>query len=221
MLKKETRDLLKVLSPINSQMILSYPVTVIKSSGIQAVIDLSDFEDEFEEFGIYNINEFLTLVGSIEAADIELKSPKIIIKNSRQKIEYNTADVDILQENLQIKKDFLERVTRNTKVLSFVLNEEDIKQVKKISNLLSLEILKVVPNENKLVLRNDEKSSNTFEIDLGIGEETEEIDFNVSLFQKIPISNYDAEVYENPKGSKILVLTSQEIPELKILISPR
>ena len=221
MLKKETRDLLKVLSPINSQMILSYPVTVIKSSGIQAVIDLSDFEDEFEEFGIYNINEFLTLVGSIEAADIELKSPKIIIKNSRQKIEYNTADVDILQENLQIKKDFLERVTRNTKVLSFVLNEEDIKQVKKISNLLSLEILKVVPNENKLVLRNDEKSSNTFEIDLGIDGETEEIDFNVSLFQKIPISNYDAEVYENPKGSKILVLTSQEIPELKILISPR
>lgn len=225
MLNQETRDLLKVLSAINTQVILSHPVTIIKAPGIQAVLDVENLgEAEFEEFGIYNINEFLSLVTSIPNANIELKLPKIVIKNDRQKIDYNTADIEILQENLQIKKDFLERVKRNQKVVEFKLSDEDLKQIKKIANLLSLETLKTDVENNKLILRNDEKSSNTFEIDLDFNlltDNVDAIDFSVMLFQKVPNGNYIGEIYQNPKGNKILVLTSEEVPELSLIISPK
>jgi len=229
MLKKENLELLKVLSSINSQMVVTYPVTNIKSNGIQAFMNFEESQEEpFEEFAIYDVNGFFSVLGAIDNADVVLDLPKIVVKNQRQKLEYQTADVDLLKQNIGINTGLIDRIKSNRKIVEFKFSEEDIKQIKKVSNLMSLETLKLDLLENKIILSNSEMSSSNFEIqeefvktDEAEESDLESIDFNVSMFQKVPNDNYIASVYVNKSGAKILVLNSAIIPQLDIIVMPK
>jgi hypothetical protein len=235
MLNKKTREVLVQLGQINQSQIISYPTTIVKmGKSIQAFLDVSSTADngcgetEFDEIGVYIINELNSVINVIDDPEITNDNGTLTIQNSESSIKYGTTPLDILESESRGNPEVIERVMnpeRNTKVLSFDLDIKNLDKIKKMSGLLkNLSDLKIVGSGSTVTLTvtSKEKSSNNFSINID-GEVNEDTSLLLLMdaVNKLPASSYTVHVFKSAKGSLVTVFESTNVDGLKILVSAK
>ena len=82
-LNNKTLKVLQSLSLVNNSVIMSYPIVCVKDGkSVQAFFDVSKLgEEEFQEFGIYGISDFLSAVSLVTDPSIQLDGTVLRISN--------------------------------------------------------------------------------------------------------------------------------------------
>jgi len=235
MLNQKTREILGALGAINQSQIISYPRTVIKlGKSIQAFLDVDSTadngcqEEEFEEFGVYVINELNSVVNVIDNPEITNNNGILTIKNETSSVQYGTTPLDIIESESRGNPAVIDNVMnpeRNTKVLSFDLSSKELDKIKKMSGLLkNLTDLKINTKDNDITLTvtSKEKSSNNFSITTE-GETIEDITMLLLMdsVNKLPSSDYKVQIFKSSKGSLVAVFESIDVDGLRILVSSK
>ena len=230
MLKKETREILKLLLPISESAILKYPITNINSfqKDIIAFIDLKSLgESQFEEFGIYKLAEFLQLLDLFPDSEITLNNGVIIIQNDKITQRYLTTHIDNLKDNFDIPDTILKKISEAPKVAEIDIEKKDLENIKKISSLLKLMDLNIESKNKELSFiinnkSNPEMNSQKIKVNSAKIYEDFKIILDIEAIQKIPTTSYKITIARNKKtGSYITLWELKKLLFLKIVISTK
>jgi hypothetical protein len=151
-------------------------------------------EENFpREFGIYDLNEFLSVVNLFETSNLKFEDTHLIVSDTsgRSKIKYFYSDVEML--------------TSPTKALSmppaevkFTLDQNTLNSLKRASSALGHSEVSITAGNNTITLSvvdSENATSNTYSIDV-VGEyESEDFNFilNISNLKMMP-ANYEVEI---------------------------
>ena len=227
MLNTNTRNTLGQLSAINNSMIISYPVTcVILGKNIQAFLDVSKLgEPEFNEIGVYNINELNSVINVIDNPTITDNNGVLNISNDTSSISYGTSSIDILESGCRANPELLDRIKTNTNVMSFDLDVKDLDKIKKMSGLLkdlSDLVISTDGDQIQLTVTSKERSSNNFSMNIP-GEITEAstMSLMMDVVNKLPASGFKVTIYKSAKGSLVAVFDSTNVDGLSIVLAAK
>jgi archaellin len=225
MFSEETREVFKSLSGINNSYVVSYPKTAFSDENNQMLcsVDLSEFEDEFDEFGIYDMSNLLNAIDLVNDPDITLEDGviNIVSDDSKERLEYITSDVDSLSKgNYKV----IESTKKVNTIYDFELTKEMLTKITKaVSVFPDFDIVSVRTDNDKVVLslksyNKFNTNSNSFEIILeGDSDQDFEINIPVSSFTKLPKVDYTFEVkYNEEKDAYRVILTN---PLFEIVLS--
>lgn len=157
-------DTLKVLqnfASVNPNLVLKPGQkvrTISEAKNIMAIADIT--EDMPMEFGVYDLNEFLSVHGLIENASLSFDDKSMTLSNGDQKIKYYFAETEILT---QPQKD----ITMPNAEVGVTLTEKVLDQIKKAASVLGHMELSL-SGENGVVtarvLDVKDATANTFDI---------------------------------------------------------
>lgn len=221
-LKPQFKKVLQSVVPISNTAIISFPETCVRSGkSIMAFIDVEKLgEEKFDDFGLYMIDDLLSVSSLVVDGECELKEGVLEFSNSNTKVRYNTSNVEILKENFEGDFELIDRIKGNEKVGEFKLSSAIMKELKMASNALKNlpNLIVKLSTEAEFLISGNEKSSNSYSTK---GEGKGEVEFSMSLndLKKIPNGNFDVEVYQNKKGSLVMILNSEDIDGLRIVSS--
>ena len=125
----------------------------------------SILEDFPVEFGVYDLNEFLSLYNLMEDPSLEFSDKYLTMSDGSQKIKYYYSEVDILT---QPSKDI--NMPECEVVLD--LSMENLQKIQKAAAVLGHSELSFIGDGNTVVasvFNEKDSTANTFDIDLGIG----------------------------------------------------
>lgn len=227
MLNQNTRNVLSQLSAINNSMIISYPITtVIMGKNIQAFLDLEKMgETQFEEIGVFNINEFNSVINVIENPTIENNNGTLTIKNDSTSIKYGTTSIDIIESECRGNSELIEKIKQNDVVMSFELTSKDLDRIKKMSGLLKdLSDLVITSNASNVnvTVTSKERSSNNYSVNfVGTVNEETSMSLVMDVVNKLPSSAFTVTIYKSKKGSLVSVFESINVPGLSVVLSAK
>jgi len=208
-------------------MIISYPITtVIMGKNIQAFLDLEKLgETEFDEIGVFNINEFNSVINVIENPAIENNNGTLTIKNDTTSIKYGTTSIDIIESECRGNTELIEKIKQNDVVMSFELASKDLDRVKKMSGLLKdLSDLVITSSGSSvnLTVTSKEKSSNNYSVNFdGTVQEETSMSLVMDVVNKLPSSAFNVTIYKSKKGSLVAVFESINVPGLSVVLSAK
>lgn len=112
-LSKETLTILKNFASINSNILIK-PGSAFKTISAQKnVLAFADVAETFDtEFGIYDLNEFLGVLGFFSTPDLDFNDKYVTISEGKSKVKYYAADASVLTtpnreiKDLEIKHSF-------------------------------------------------------------------------------------------------------------------
>jgi hypothetical protein len=221
-------EVLSQLGQINQSQIITYPVTtIILGKAIQAFLDISKLEDkEFDEIGVFDINQLSAVISVIEDADITNDNGTLTIKNKEQSIKYGTTTINIIQSECRGQPDLLDRIINNNeKVMDFSIDAKELDRIKKMSGLLKeLSDLKISSTDGKvsIAVTSKEKSSNNYTVTVeGKAEEDINMLLVMDAVKKLPNSSYDVSIHKSKKGSLVAVFKSTGVDGLSIVLSAK
>ena len=105
-LSNDTLNVLKNFASINPNIVFQpgqQLKTISESKTIMARADI--VEDMPKEFGIYDLNEFLSVFNLIENPALEFEDKSVLISTPEQKVRYYFSETDILtspQKDIQM-----------------------------------------------------------------------------------------------------------------------
>ena len=157
-------DTLKVLqnfASVNPNLVLKPGQKVKTISEAKNILAIAEITEDFPtEFGVYDLNEFLSVHGLIENAALSFDDKSLTMASGDQKIKYYFAETDILT---QPTKD----ITMPDAEVGINLTEQVLDQIKKAASVLGhMELL--LSGTNGLitasVLDIKDATANTFDI---------------------------------------------------------
>lgn len=163
-LTKETLDILRNFASINSNFYYSGNKTLTtRTVSKQVFAEAKITEDIPQEFGVYNLSEFLGVVSMFSQPEIEFNDSYAIVRQDNNSVRYVFSDKDMLDvPDKQIKMP--------PTVVDFQLTEENIKALIKASSVLSLTDIEIKGDGEKITVstvNTQNPSSNTFAIEVG------------------------------------------------------
>lgn len=163
-LSNDTINVLKNFATINPNLVIKPGQKLKTISEAKTILASSDIVEDFaQEFGIYDLNEFLSVYGLIEDATLEFGDKSVTIKNDESKrIQYYFSEIDILT---QPSKD----ITMPDAEVGINLTDDTLKALKQASSVLGHTDLALVGEGGVITAKVfDEKdaTSNTFELTL-------------------------------------------------------
>lgn len=197
-LSKETLDILYNFSTINQNIFINKG-NVLKTKSIQKTIFAeAKIPDSFpEEFAIYNLKQFLSVINTFNGCDITFNKDKMIIySEGKYSVDYPYADpntVDSVKKSLAITNPFIK----------LTLHEDDISKINSLGSIFGLNMLTIEGNTNTnktTVYYQDTKNSDTPKgsVDLFIEPE---FDYKVNISPenwKMMKGSYDITVSKDP-----------------------
>jgi hypothetical protein len=208
---------------INPQVKFEYPVTAIATptKSMIVLVDMEQLGENSEDFnppfGIIKTDILLSVIDSIQDAEIEMTDSDIIIKNDTVKQKIRKSPANIFME---IKKESAKLVEDTFDVINEVdLSEEILGDILKRAKLLGHDTF--VIKEGKIITGREngnelEDESETIVSTNGNGE----IKLNIIDILKIPVLDYKAKVYSNGDIS-LVILYPMDYPEVKVILSEK
>ncbi len=194
-LTENTLSILKNFSGIN-QNILFKQGTVLKTiSEARNVLASANVVEEFpKDFGIYDLNEFIGVLGLVDTPNLKFEDDNMIVSDStgRTKIKYFYSSEDTLTTP---SKD----ITMPAPDVKFKLSVDVLNKLKRAASTLGHNEVSITGSDgilNLSVIDTSNKTSNTFSIDVD-GEFNKDINFNFILNinnLKIVSDDYDVEI---------------------------
>jgi len=162
-LSNDTLNVLKNFASINPNIVFQpgqQLKTISESKTIMARADI--VEDMPKEFGIYDLNEFLSVFNLIENPALEFEDKSVLISTPEQKVRYYFSETDILtspQKDIQMPN----------AELGVSLSEDILNQIRKAAAVLGHTELSL-KGENGLVTASvvdtKDSTSNSYTIEL-------------------------------------------------------
>jgi hypothetical protein len=232
MLNNNTRAVVNQLRDISPSVIFTYPITGIRDAAktIIAFIELDKLgENEFEEFGVIKVKEFMDLLNIAGEAESSITNGVINIKSKQLKCKYITTDLSVLERDFRAKDSMLAKVEETPTASSFKITSHELDQIKKVSSLLGLENFVVSSKDDEVKVTvgntsiNARSESNEFSLVLTNGEVIEECNvlLSISNVKKLPSGDYDVKIAKSANGNVIIRFSSTTIAGLTIFIATK
>jgi hypothetical protein len=193
-LNENTVALLKNFSEINTNILIKEGNELSTISTMKNIFAKATIEERFEkEFGIYDLNEFLSVHSCLNKPEISLqdKSMTIASEGSKSKAKYFYSDKSII---VTPTKD----ITMPEADVTFSLTESNLDQLKKMAAILKAPDLALVGEQGSDVVLKvcDKKNSTSNNFDIVVGENaTADYTFYFKVENLKMISgNYDVSV---------------------------
>ena len=173
-LSNETINVLKNFATVNPNVVFKPGQKLKTISEAKTILASAEIVEDFPvEFGIYDLNEFLSVYNLIENPTLAFEDKSLLISGSGQKIRYYFSETEILT---QPSKD----ITMPDCEVGINITDEQLKSLKQASAVLGHSDLAITGTNGNVVAKVfDEKdsTSNTFEMELDRDNACKE-DFN-------------------------------------------
>ena len=168
-LSEQTLDTLKNFANINTNILIKTGNELSTISTMRNIFAKAEITEEFtNEFGIYDLNQFLSVVTSLDKTNISLddKFMTIASEGSKSKAKYFYSDPSVI---VSPTKD----VTMPEADVTFTLSESNLKELLKMAAILATPDLALTGTNGDAISLTvcDKKNttSNTFSIDVAEG----------------------------------------------------
>ena len=168
-ISRATFDILKNFSTINGSILVREGNSLATVSTSKNILAQADVVETFEnEFGIYDLGEFLRVAGdeSFMGAEYEFGEDSVVLTKDRAVCRYYYADTSTIISPTKT-------VNMPDADISFDLSLEDFGAVSNMANVLGKPDLALVSNgDGKIklsVLDKKDSTSNTFDLEVGNG----------------------------------------------------
>jgi len=208
-LSENTLNVLRNFSGINQNMLIKSGTNIKTISEARNVVATADVTEEFpKDFGIYDLNEFIGVMGLVDAPSLKFEDDFVIVSDSsgRSKVKYFYAAEETLTAPT---KD----VTMPEADVKFTLDNSTLNKLKKAASTLGHSEVSIRAKDGILslsVVENQNATSNAFSIDID-GEFKQDAVFNfiISISNlKILPGDYEVEI-----SSKLITqFKNKEIP---------
>jgi len=140
-ISKDTIAKLKNFATINPNLVYDGNGKLKTISEAKNILASADVDID-KALSIYDVNEFLSIVGLIENGDITINDNNCVISNGKSKVRYVFADPNILTSP---QKD----ITMPPAEYTFTLSKEDLDSIHKASSTLGHNTLRVTMKNQK------------------------------------------------------------------------
>lgn len=189
-LSKETLQLLKNFSTINSNLLLTTGSKIATISTHRTVIGEATVAETFDQdFGIYDLNEFLGTLSLFEDPDLTFAGDHVVISQDKMSVKYVSADPSILT----VPKNKFNFPVAD---VEFTLSSNDLNMINKTSSVLGAgDVCFVGDGSNLSLVVKDKKNPTGNKFEQVIGETTSTFSFNMRIenFKMLP-GNYDVSI---------------------------
>jgi len=164
-LSKETLDVLRNYSTINPSIVINSGNVVKTMAEARNILSSATIAEEFPQtFGIYDLNEFLSVLNLVDGPRLKFEEKYVLIGDStgRSKIKYYFSDPEMLTSPT---KD----ISMPEPEVKFTLDQSTLNKVTKAASVLghSEVCISVVDNTlNLSVVNPDNATSNAFSVDV-------------------------------------------------------
>lgn len=208
-LSENTLNVLRNFSGINQNMLIKSGTNIKTISEARNVVATADVTEEFpKDFGIYDLNEFIGVMGLVDTPSLKFDEDYVTVSDSsgRSKVKYFYAAEETLTAPT---KD----VTMPDADVKFTLDNSTLNKLKKAASTLGHSEVSIKAKDGVLslsVVENQNATSNAFSIDID-GEFKQDAVFNfiISISNlKILPGDYEVEI-----SSKLITqFKNKEIP---------
>lgn len=175
-LNEKTLNVLKNFSGINQNLLIQEGNTIKTISEARNVVATAVVEEQFpQKFGIYDLNEFIGVLGLVDEPNLKFSEESVTVSDStgRSKVKYFFSPEETLTSPT---KD----VNMPEPDVSFTLDNETLNKLKRAASTLGHSNVSITPSGGGIlslsVVDNENSTSNTYSIDID-GEYTSS-DFN-------------------------------------------
>jgi len=163
-LSKTTLELLKNYSTINTNLLVKAGSSLSTVSASKSILARGTIEEAFpQEFAIYDLNQFLSLVTMNEDTEIEFGNESLICKSDagRFKFYYAEPSIIVAAPDKEIEIDTF---------YQFAITKEQINTIYRAASVISAPVLSVVASGGSVVMSVGDPNtpkSNSFTTDIG------------------------------------------------------
>lgn len=190
-LSKETIAILKNFSTINSHLLIkegSKLSTISAQKNVMASVSVA--ETFPNEFGIYDLNEFLAAMSLFEDPDLDFQEKFVSIKEGKNSIRYYGADA------ANITAPPAKQISLPSEDVTFKLTASNLSMIQKTASVLRSSDVSIVGDSSTLkVVVADKKNAtaNAYEVELGTIDSTFRVNLKVENLKMIP-GDYDVAI---------------------------
>jgi hypothetical protein len=209
-LSKQTIDVLKNFAAVNQNMLFA-PGHVISTRTVTKNIFVSATVDaEFDrEFGIYNLSEFLGIVGLFSEPEFEFTDKTVVISQGKNRVVYAFAEKEVL--------DYPDKAIKMPTIdTEFEMSDENLKSLQKAGAILGATDLLVSGKDGTIsctVLDPKNPTSNTFSIDVGTTDQ------EFSAYIKLENLKMPSGMYDVKMSSKKIVQFASKTTDYSMYIA--
>lgn len=193
-LTEKTLQVLKNYATINPNVVIEEGNVIKTVSEAKNLLSKSTVDVEFPKtFGVYDLGEFLNVVGLMTAPRLTFDDSYVMISDSsgRSRIKYFYSDPDILTKPT---KDIIMPECE----VKFTLDRETLLRIKRAASVLGHTEMSLSVDSGVVclsVIDNNDKTSNVFSIDVDGTYEDENFNFvfNISNLKMVD-GDYDVEI---------------------------
>jgi len=161
MLNENSIQILQSIVNITNSVILSYPVTTIQNQdrNVLGNIDLSVVDDQFEEYGIFNLSSFLTALSVLESPTISIDNKVIVAQDADSIIRFVTSSPSSLAD-FTTNPEKITSTIQSQSVLEIDIDTELINRIRKGAGVFkTLKDLFIIKEGDKITLKTGNKES--------------------------------------------------------------
>ena len=167
-LNQTTQDILKNFSEINTNILIKPGSELNTISTMKNILAKATINENFDkEFGVYDLNEFLSVVSSLDKPELTLQEKHMTIsaEGSRSKVKYFYSDPSVIVSPTK-------EVNMPESDVTFTLSESNLVQLRKMAAILSSPDLALVGTKGGDVVLKvcDKKNDTSNKFDIFVGE---------------------------------------------------
>jgi len=167
-INQTTQDILKNFSEINTNILIKPGSELNTISTMKNILAKATINESFDsEFGIYDLNEFLSVVSSLDKPELTLQEKHLTIstEGSRSKVKYFYSDPSVIVSPTK-------EVNMPESDVTFSLSESNLAQLRKMAAILSSPDLALVGTKGGDVVLKvcDKKNDTSNKFDIVVGE---------------------------------------------------
>ena len=167
-INQSTQDILKNFSEINTNILIKPGSELNTISTMKNILAKATINENFDkEFGIYDLNEFLSVVSSLDKPELTLQEKHMTIstEGSRSKVKYFYSDPSVIVSPNK-------EVNMPESDVTFSLSESNLVQLQKMAAILSSPDLALIGEKGGDVVLKvcDKKNDTSNKFDIVVGE---------------------------------------------------
>jgi hypothetical protein len=181
-LSKETQSIFKNFASINANLLLREGNQLSTMSENKTIISEVTVTEQFpQNFGIYDVNEFLGVLSLFNDPELSFDNDVVIIKEGKNQIRYKAAEEATLKtpsKTIQFPE----------AEINFPLSAGDLEHIIKSAGVLKVSDVSFIGKDGKLTaLVVDKKNplTNKFEIELGSTDKTFQANMKIENFKMV------------------------------------
>ncbi len=179
-LSENTLQILKNYAGINSNIVFNEGNNIQTISEAKNVLSAASTVEDFpQDFGIYDLNEFLNVLGLVDVPNLSFEKDYVLISDSsgRSKVKYFFSDPDMLTSPSK-------KIVMPQCEVQFTLDANTLSRIKRAAAALGHDEVSITPGNGHLTLSvvdSKNATSNTFAIDIAGDYPADPFNFVISI----------------------------------------